>query len=537
MLRFMVFIDGVAPSTFDLNSAFLVGSDSVPIRAEFSYADGEISCRKRAAGPSALVLMWDIKGFGRVMQDTVRLPESGQPYILNVELARSRMMRLLQKREDWGLLEIAEAHSVNEKYNEAREFLIGALESMDKPAEAAKLADKCLSIAVPVSEQTSVVHAELLLHRRIQTRSFPRNVFGCYANPEATDEPTRRKLLTVADFVCLPMPWRDLEPEEQKFNYAGTDEWCDFLRRAKMPLVAGPIIRFWEGVIPDWLYIWEHDYETIRGLLYEHIERVVSRWGANVVLWNVISGLHVNSHFSFTFDQIMDLTRMAVSLVKKLAPGTQTMIEITQPWGEYYAKNQRSIPPMIYAEMVVQSGVPFDTYGLQLSFGIPRDGCWQRDLFQISSLLDRFTAYGKPVVITHLTVPGSESEQAAQGGLWRKPWSDQLQARWLEAVSNVLLSKPFIEAICWNGLIDQEKSEIRSDGLFGADMNPKPAFQTWQAMRRTLMAVRQGTAKAPEPPKVGEAPKATEKGAEAPKMVETAKTADPPKTSAPPPKA
>jgi len=233
----------------------------------------------------------------------------------------------------------------------------------------------------------------------------------------------------------------------------------------------------------------------------------------------------------------MDLTRMAVSLVKKLAPGTQTMIEITQPWGEYYAKNQRSIPPMIYAEMVVQSGVPFDTYGLQLSFGVPRDGCWQRDLFQISSLLDRFTAYGKPVVITHLTVPGSESDPAAQGGLWRKPWSDQLQARWLEAVSNVLLSKPFIEAICWNGLIDQEKSEIRSDGLFGADMNPKPAFQTWQAMRRTLIAVRQGTAKAPEPPKMGEAPKVTEKGAETAKMVETTKTADPPKTSAPPPKA
>jgi Glycosyl hydrolase family 10 len=522
MLRFMVFIDGAAPSNFDVGSAFLVGSDSVPIRAEFTFSDGEISCRKRAAGPSALVLMWETKGFGRVMLDTVRLPETGQAYNLNVELARGRMMRLLQKREDWGLLEIAEAHSVNEKYNEALELLISALENMDKPAEAAKLADKCLTIAVPLSEQTAVVHAELLLHRRIQTRAFPRNVFGCHVEPDAVDEPSRRKLMAAADFACLPMSWRTLEPEEQKFNFTGMDEWCDFLRRAKVPAVAGPIIQFSEGVIPDWLYIWEHDYETIRGLLYEHIERVVGRWGSSVVLWNVISGLHVNGHFSFTFDQIMDLTRMAVTLVKKLAPGTQTMIEISQPWGEYYAKNQRSIPPMIYAEMVVQSGVPFDIYGLQLRFGVPRDGCWQRDLFQISSLLDRFAAYAKPVVITHLAVPGNESEQAVQSGLWRKPWSEQLQARWLEAVTNIILSKPFIEAICWNGLIDREKSEISADGLFGAEaakpagtakapnLNPKPAFQTWQAMRRTLIAVRQGVA-------VKEVPKGPEPGAPATK--------------------
>ena len=63
--------------------------------------------------------------------------------------------------------------------------------------------------------------------------------------------------------------------------------------------------------------------------------------------------------------------------------------------GEYYAANQRSIPPLLYAEMIVQSGIQFDVFGVQLRFGIPRDGCWQRDLFQISCLLDRFAALGQ----------------------------------------------------------------------------------------------------------------------------------------------
>src|SRR4051812_26785679 len=74
MLRFRVFKNGVAPADLDLSTAYLVGSDNVPIRGEFAYSNGEIICRKRAAGPAALTLMWEAKGFGNVMLETTRLP-------------------------------------------------------------------------------------------------------------------------------------------------------------------------------------------------------------------------------------------------------------------------------------------------------------------------------------------------------------------------------------------------------------------------------------------------------------------------------
>ncbi len=501
MLRFLVFRDGHVPAELDLGAAYLLGSDGVPIRGESSFVEGEIRCRKRAAGPSALALLWEVRGFGSILLDTVRLPERPTPYILNVELARSRMMKLLQKREDWGLFDLPEAQAINDKFNEARDLLIEAMENLDDPPAAAKLADRCLALALPVSEQASVVHAELLLHRRIATRSFPPNLFGCHVDLPQISEGYRRKALAAGDFVCLPLPWRVIEPQQQSFDFASIDNWADLLRRAKTPVVAGPLVRFVEAVIPDWLYVWEHDYETVRGLLYEHIERVVSRYGGQVVLWNVLSGLHVNSLFSFTFDQLMDLTRMAVTLVKKVLPGSRTMIEITQPWGEYYAGNQRSIPPLIYAEMAVQSGITFDVFGLQLCFGAPRDGCWQRDLFQISSLLDRFAPLGKPVMITRLVVPSAVGDGNKASGAWHKSWNDNVQARWLEAIANIVLSKPFMEAICWSDLVDEDNSAIPSGGLLTADLNPKPSFQTWTAMRRAVLAVRQGTVTMSETPK------------------------------------
>ena len=272
--------------------------------------------------------------------------------------------------------------------------------------------------------------------------------------------------------------------------------------------------------IPEWLYIWEHDYETVRDLLYEHIERVFSRYGPQVALWNVLSGLHVNAQFSFTFDQLMDLTRMAVGVVKKIYGPARTMIELTQPWGEYYAGNQRSIPPMLYADMIVQSGIQFDVFGVQLKFGVPRDGCWQRDLFQVSSLLDRFANFGKPVMISALQVPSSPPENmpgvGASPGVWRRPWSEALQAKWLEAITDVALSKPFVEAVCWQDLVDLPAKQLVGGqsmpygGLTNGDLSPKPALRTWASLRRAVMNFRQpqaGTAATGAPaPASGETP-------------------------------
>lgn len=502
MLRFRVFRDGLVPPDFDISTAYLVGSDNVPIRGEFAYVDGEIQCRKRAAGPAALTLLWETRNFGKIMLETTRLPEREEPYLLNLELARSRMMRMLQKREEWGLFDVAEGQPINEKSNDCRDLLLQAIVNLEDMAQASNYADQCLNLALPLSEQAAMTHADLLLQRRLATRSFPRGAFGSCIDPALASESYRRLLLANSDFAYYPLRWKDLEPQEQSFAWPAADEWMDFLRRARIPVVAGPLVQFNEQSIPDWLYMWEHDYENVRDLLYEHIERIVSRYSQQVVLWNVLSGLHVNAQFSFTFDQLMDLTRMAVGQVKKINPQSRTMIELTQPWGEYYAINQRSIPPLLYAEMIVQSGIVFDMFGVQIRFGMPRDGCWQRDLFQISSMLDRFAPLGKPLMISGLQVPSAvdSGTNGQAAGIWRKPWSDTLQSKWVEAVTNIALSKPFVEAVCWQELADHPHMQMRNGGLVSADLTPKLSYKTWVAIRRNLVNYRAtppGTASVP----------------------------------------
>src|SRR6185437_12169774 len=91
---------------------------------------------------------------------------------------------------------------------------------------------------------------------------------------------------------------------------------------------------------------------------------------------------------------IIELTRLLVSQVKSLIPNARTMVTITHPFGEYHARGRASVPPIMYAEMVAQAGISFEAFALELELGVPAPGMFLRDLFQLSTLLDRFSTLG-----------------------------------------------------------------------------------------------------------------------------------------------
>ncbi|MCB9866580.1 MAG: hypothetical protein H6816_08105 [Phycisphaerales bacterium] len=103
MLRFAVYHDGKPARSVNLAGAYVVGSDGVPVRADLDFKGGEIICTKKTAGPAGLALPWSVGSGGRMVAETTRLPERDRPYNLHVELLRGRLMRISQKREDWGL--------------------------------------------------------------------------------------------------------------------------------------------------------------------------------------------------------------------------------------------------------------------------------------------------------------------------------------------------------------------------------------------------------------------------------------------------
>lgn len=495
MLRFSVVENGSDP--IDLTGAYLVGTDSVPLRADIRFENGEIVCEKRTAGPAALALVWPVEGVGKLLLETARLPERDRPYHLHREMARGHLMRLTQKREDWGLLDDSLLPELAPNFTKARARFVESVKA-DDPLEVAGHADEALRLAIESAERLSVNYAEALLARRHQIGGFGRRTFGCGIDLSNTSDAYRNRLVDAFDFAYVPVRWRDIEPREQEVVWDHIDPWVDWLSKRRIPIRMGPLVSFHEDDLPDWTYIWENDFETARDLVFNHIRRVVSRYSSFVQSWEVISGIHCDNCFQFNFEQLMELTRLAGAVCKQISPRSQAIVRLRALWGEYYARNQRSIPPMLYADMAVQSSVAFDAFGLDLSFGLAADGYFVRDMFQISSMLDRLAGLGKPFHISAIAVPASHaghrtaadgnSLTVARGGVWHGQWDESMQAEWTKQFVEIALSKPFVETVCWSSLSDRQDAAIPQSGLLGADLQPRPAYDVVRRIRKQISA-------------------------------------------------
>jgi len=497
MIRFRAYKNDQPLSSIELKGAHLFAQDEIPVRSQLEFTDGEIIGVRHNDTAVGLVSMWQVPEYGKVLLQTTRLPERNEPYNLNLELARGRLLRIMQKREEWQFANIPLAETQTDMLDEASEFFIQALSHLEEPVLAAKYADQSLSLSVRAGEEISVMHGKLFLERRAATQGFGRHTFGGVLDPRRIhDEKYLHYIKNSFNFVTIPLNWKDIEPKEQQQNFELLDACVDWLCHHRIAVKVGPLISFRPYALPDWLFIWENDFEQVREMAYEFITAVVERYGAKVQAWDVVSGLNGDNCFKFSFDQIIEITRSASLAAKQANHRALVLVEITDPWGEYYALNQRSIPPLIYANVVSQSGVKFDGFALRMRFGRGGGGMQTRDFLELSHLLDKFGAIGKTIHLSGVQVPSiadsrDNSANLGHAGTWRGEWSEESQAQWLDEMYQLALGRPFVESIHWQDLVDcGNDGVLQNGGLLRADMTEKPAYERLMQLKKQLVRKR-----------------------------------------------
>lgn len=488
MFRFKVFENGAPARQVVLEGAHLMGSDHIPIRSNVRFENGEIVCESLSrASAAALVLSWPVSGFGRVVLETPRLLDRPQPYNLMVELARGQMMRISLKREDWGLYDCAEGAEVCTEAEAARELLIGAMTAADD-VSAWQLAEKALHAGIVAGEALGGLSARVSLARKGEPGPATECRMGCrlaraevYGRTAGAAIPAQY-LPQGMEFISLPIAWREVEPKQGKPSLAAIEPWVRALQARKCPMWGASVISFEAADIPTWWTGTSKNYERLRESAARHLKQVLKALAPHVAAWEVASGLNANNPLRLTNEQIMDLTRIAVQLARQISSKTPIILTIAPPWGDYYASDHQTVPPLLYAEQAAQAVSSFDAFGLEVSFGRGESGRRVRDLMQVSSLLDRFGNLGKPI---HVTTAGVPSEPNDRDGSWRGPWTEKTQALWLREFFRMAAGKPFVESIAWCALADAPNGGDHC-GLLRADLTPKPAFHEFLAVREAL---------------------------------------------------
>ena len=181
-----------------------------------------------------------------------------------------------ENRAETGRLEpvrFSRAEKFNQGFRDAQAVFAEALGKLHEPGEAAKLADQSLAMAIDLSDQVAMFHGDLLLNRRRASNSLSKHIFGCRADSTVQNQKYKDTLADNFDYAVLPMSWKQLQPQEGAFQTEPVDEWVELLGRKRVPIIAGPLVDLSDGAVPDWMFIWEHDFETLREMAYEYVQK------------------------------------------------------------------------------------------------------------------------------------------------------------------------------------------------------------------------------------------------------------------------
>jgi hypothetical protein len=490
-VRFEVFKNGKKLESFELCGAYLFGTDGIAVRrAQITFKNGFIECEKPTLETAGLALLWPLDGFGRVLLPTTCLPERTRPYNLNVEIARAKLMQIINKREDWSFFNDIEG--LTDVSRDAQNLFIQALQNIANPSLASRLADESLQKAIIYSEKLATVQAESLFDARSKGHGFGRGCLGCKIDPGQISNPEyMEKLLELFGSVTIPINWSQIEAKEGVCDFSIADSCIEILTKRKLGITAGPLLCFSPEYLPKWLLASNAEFEKIRDTAYQFVSNIASRYSGNVRAWRVVNGLNAFNHFGFSFEQTLEMTRAATMAVKAVGDRSVKIVEIANPWGEYYATSANTIPPLVYMDMVVQGAINFDAFGLQMRFGKNQPGMHVRDMMHTSAILDCFGIVAKQLYITETEIPsqtGKEAQDEKIAGQWHQEWDQMRQAQWLEQFYKIAFSKPFVDSVTYSNLTDSENSSIYSSGLLTDKLEAKKSFKWLRKLHETIFA-------------------------------------------------
>jgi hypothetical protein len=490
-VKFQVFKNGRVVDKFALCGAYLFGTDGIGIRrAKITFKNGFIECKKPNLETAGLALLWPIEGFGKVLLPTTCLPERSRVYNLNVEIARAKLMQIVDKREDWSFFD--SVGNLEDISKEAQDMFIQAIQNITEAPLASKLADESLKKATVLSEKLAIKQAESLFEERGKNRGFGRGCFGCRIDPvRINNSEYIEKLQELFGSVTIPINWAQIESHKGSYDFSLVDGCIDVLGKKKLAVGAGPLLCFSQEYLPRWLLRKGAEFEKIRETAYQFASKVVARYSSSIHSWCVISGLNVFNHFCFSFEQVLEMTRAANLAVKQGSDRAFRIIELSNPWGEYYATTPNTIPPLVYMDMVMQSGINFDAFGLQMRFGKNESGMHIRDMMQISAILDYFGPVAKPLYISGVEVPSRDGVglyNSKVAGVWHEEWDQSRQGQWIEKFYKIALSKSFVDTVTYSNLSDRKDSTIAHSGLLTDQLEHKKSFRTLKKLHNAIFS-------------------------------------------------
>ncbi|MBE9140614.1 endo-1,4-beta-xylanase [Nodosilinea sp. LEGE 07088] len=476
--------NGDALPKIALNRIYFLDLNEEPIpHPDRTVADGRLISQPPPL-PFAIALQLPVEGFGNV---TLYADNQGRgfmpsdfPLVLNGAFARDRLHRVTTAISRWQRQGYGMPSRVRDRLHRAQAYRAQAEQATELAAQLS-LWNQSLVESLWAGEAAALSRAGQRIARTPTRQDFK---LGCnaFAHPYLGADYDRHfeALFTTA---TVPFYWQPMEPERGQPSYTEVDTQVAWLEQFGIAPKGHPLVWFYDGIVPDWVS--PLPYTEVKAVLRQRILAITRRYGDRIPAYDVINEAHgapwANA-LGYDQAQFIALTRLACDTAREGNPNLKRVVNSCCLWARnvaLYGPPQRS--PYSYLKACLAADIDFEVIGLQLYYP-------DQDMFEIDRLLDRFIALGKPIHITEMgcssdTGPDENSIVGEAEGQWHAPWSEAIQADWVEQVYTLAYSKPEIETVSWWDLSDQAVF-WPFGGLLNRKNQPKAAYYRLRGLKQ-----------------------------------------------------
>jgi hypothetical protein len=472
-----------------IRQAYLSGIDRVAWPVHTTFENGMLLMQRAVSDSANLHIPWQLEGGGHLIFTTASLMEQETPYQLPLELARGTVSQLADQLFEWKSIGLLVPDAVNALMADSIRQLSAAAMLQDNPAESAECAEKALRIATEAASQLATAYFEQALTIRRRSEGKLTSFLGADLGSKKLDNYTAKHLMLAFNAANAPIRWRDVEAVEGHYDWGVCDKQIEWCRVHNFHLSAGPLLPFNAHALPDWLALWEGDFDNLLVFFADYIRAVVERYRGKIDMWICAGQVNTGDVLSLSEEDKMQLVASAIDIVHTRDPDTPIVVSFDQPWAEYTSRSEVDFPPLHFADALVRSDLGLSGVMLEINVGYFPGGTLSRNPLEFSRQLDAWSVWGLPLWLSVCAPSVCDADPMAHRNVQLEPgsWTPAAQRAWVAKYVPLMLAKTGVQGVIWNQLHDSRPHEFPYGGLFDLRRRAKPALHALASLRRAIL--------------------------------------------------
>jgi hypothetical protein len=494
VMKFRLPSDDLLGKVPDYRKAYITGLDRTPARVGVELRNGLMTCNRETTESGRLFVPWPIKGYGTPIVGTATLAERPSPYTLAVELARGKLNDVRNQLADWTQMGLRSTPDLARAMGAAQRDFIRAATSAGQPEAGFAAAQASLHYASLAGDLLMEAYTSQVLQSRLFGTSRLPTHLSCVLNYDPQKVPPALEWPRTFNACQLGVSWRQLAPTEGQYRWDLFDAQAAWCQRNKLAVEAGPLIEFRQGALPDWLWLWEGDFETISGLAADFVRQIVSRYRGKIPLWHVVHRAASGEILGLNEDEQVRIAARVIQVARQSDPSAQLTIGVDRPWAEWMGSSHFQLGPLHLCDYLLRAELGISGVAIEIAPGYSQPGSHLRDLFELSKLLDLYSLLNVPLYLW-MVLPSSDGpDPNADLGIrvetaqWPAVPDPASQAAWGQKWIALAVAKPFVRTVSWLQSSDALPHVFPHGGLVGADQAAKPLVGWLRSLRSDTLA-------------------------------------------------